>query len=175
MNLDTDIKSPEIQLPALVNWGDDSWRQKASCQGLDTNMFFPTKDSLDGLTERQKALRQRNRDLSDPALPANMLSQARVLCAKCPVRMDCLKFAVENGIIHGMYGGIPPRDRRGMTPTNLGKGIKSSAIIKDLHRVRRLSTYTKKSPLSHDVAEVFNVTIAKAEQMLRRNDFPEYI
>lgn len=165
----------EVQLPTLGNWGDDTWRKKAKCQGVDTNIFFPTKESLDGLTDRQKAVRHRTRDLTDPNLQSNLLSQARVLCAKCPVRKQCLAFAVENGITHGMYGGIPPRDRRGMTSTNLGKGIKSVTVMKDLHRVRRLSTSTTKTPLAHDVAEVFNVTVARAEKMLKSNDFPEYI
>lgn len=35
----------------------------------------------------------------------------RDVCLRCPVRADCLKWAIENGERHGVFGGFTERDR----------------------------------------------------------------
>ena len=36
---------------------------------------------------------------------------ARLVCERCPVALDCLKYAIDAGEEHGMWGGFAPRER----------------------------------------------------------------
>jgi WhiB family transcriptional regulator, redox-sensing transcriptional regulator len=38
--------------------------------------------------------------------------RARVICARCPVRADCLAYALEKGEAFGFWGGTSERERR---------------------------------------------------------------
>ena len=40
---------------------------------------------------------------------------AKQFCAKCDVRIQCLTFAMNNKINHGIWGGKLPRERRQMS------------------------------------------------------------
>lgn len=70
---------------ALVNT-DASWKQWAACQGADPELFFPDTKS-------------------------NYV-QAKEFCADCIVYKDCLKFAMDNGITYGVWGGLTPMERQ---------------------------------------------------------------
>ncbi len=37
---------------------------------------------------------------------------ARRICAECPVKAQCLEYALRNGIDHGVWGGTSERERR---------------------------------------------------------------
>ena len=63
-----------------------SWRDKAACRGADSDVFFPERG-----------------ESADPA---------RQVCARCPVRQPCLVYALDNGIAHGVWGGLAERERR---------------------------------------------------------------
>lgn len=58
------------------------WQQLASCQGLDTNLFFEgyETDSI-------------------------VAGEIDVMCAKCPVLKECYEFGVKNKLF-GVYGGF---------------------------------------------------------------------
>ena len=40
------------------------------------------------------------------------VDQARKICAECPVREECLDYALVNRIDHGVWGGCSERQRR---------------------------------------------------------------
>jgi WhiB family redox-sensing transcriptional regulator len=146
------------------------WRSQAKCRGEDTEIFFPTRAEYDpNITPGQRRRLQEKINLLDPNIQSNQISRARVMCVQCPVRKECLEFAVINFIVHGIYGGLTPKDRRGMTPESLKIGIPFSLFLKDLNRVRRMEKRLT-VPLAHDVATVLNMTINAAENMLRRSD-----
>ena len=63
-----------------------SWRRDAACRDLDTNVFFPLSD--------------------DEAGPA------KAVCATCPVREDCLEFALVTRQGDGVWGGLTESERR---------------------------------------------------------------
>jgi WhiB family redox-sensing transcriptional regulator len=39
---------------------------------------------------------------------------AKQVCAECPVRSECLQYALEENIDHGVWGGASERQRRKM-------------------------------------------------------------
>ncbi len=67
-----------------------SWRDHAACNGEPTQLFFPEPDN-----------RQHDYD------------KAKSICMNCPVRDDCLDYALsgEQGL-YGMWGGTTPKQRR---------------------------------------------------------------
>lgn len=62
------------------------WTDAAACLGLDPDLFFP----------------ERGEDVAP----------AKAVCAGCPVREDCLDYALDNGERHGIWGGLSERERR---------------------------------------------------------------
>jgi Transcription factor WhiB len=44
---------------------------------------------------------------------------AKKVCAACPVRAECLKYAVANGVAFGIWGGLTERERRRFGPQHL--------------------------------------------------------
>lgn len=66
---------------------DQPWRARAKCKGAPIAVMFPRPWASDG-------------------------SAATALCAKCPVREECLEYALERNIDHGIWGGESARERR---------------------------------------------------------------
>jgi WhiB family transcriptional regulator, redox-sensing transcriptional regulator len=69
------------------------WRHRAACRDEDPELFFPVSETGPG---------------------ARQTAQAKVVCARCPVRAECLEYALENGLDHGIFGGLTERERRGV-------------------------------------------------------------
>lgn len=65
---------------------DMSWRADAACRNLDTEIFFPDSESDAG-----------------PALE---------VCAVCPVRAECLDWAIVNRQHDGIWGGTTESERK---------------------------------------------------------------
>jgi WhiB family redox-sensing transcriptional regulator len=65
---------------------DMEWRKHAACSGLDTQWWFAEHNPK-----------------------AN--AYARKVCGACPVREDCLEFALNNNIRFGLWGGVPESKR----------------------------------------------------------------
>ena len=72
------------------------WAELAACKDEDPELFFPI--SAMGPGARQAA-------------------QAKAVCARCPVRAECLGDALDNGLDHGVFGGTTAEDRRRLTHT----------------------------------------------------------
>ena len=65
---------------------DATWMAHAKCRGMNPSTFFPT----DGAG----------------------FETARKICLECPVRADCLEYALVNRIDQGAWGGTSERERR---------------------------------------------------------------
>ena len=65
---------------------EQPWVGRAACRGADPALFFPGPDD-------------------DP-------SEALELCGRCPVRQDCLEYALEARERYGIWGGMTERERR---------------------------------------------------------------
>lgn len=62
------------------------WMERAACRALEPGEFFPSDGS--GVAEAQR------------------------VCARCPVAAECLEYALEYRIEHGVWGGASERERR---------------------------------------------------------------
>jgi WhiB family redox-sensing transcriptional regulator len=64
----------------------EQWRDDAACRGADLELFFPISDEAAG--------------------------PAKSICASCPVRDDCLEWALSSRQEDGVFGGMTPSERR---------------------------------------------------------------
>ncbi|QUH03598.1 WhiB family transcriptional regulator [Saccharopolyspora erythraea] len=71
-----------------------NWRDQAACLDEDPELFFPVSEVGPG---------------------ARQASAAKAVCARCPVRSECLDYALENGLDHGVFGGMTDRERRALS------------------------------------------------------------
>lgn len=49
--------------------------------------------------------------------------EARRICNGCPVREECLSYAFRHSIVHGVWGGLSPRERRQLAKTRRRMGL----------------------------------------------------
>jgi WhiB family transcriptional regulator, redox-sensing transcriptional regulator len=78
---------------ALRRWpltGREDWRSAAACLSADPELFFPVSDSGPSLAQA---------------------AEAKAICAGCPVRRQCLSFALRTRQVHGIWGGLTERER----------------------------------------------------------------
>lgn len=94
-----------------------NWRDHAACRDEDPELFFPA--------------------LEDDAAAAT--AQARAICAGCPVRTQCLQFALSSPERFGTWAGLTEVERRGMRPS-APAGPRMCA--KKLHVLTAENTYT---------------------------------
>lgn len=44
-----------------------------------------------------------------------MYTMARQLCQSCPIRLQCLEYALDNNEDIGFWGGMAPKERKGIS------------------------------------------------------------
>ena len=69
------------------------WRDDGECLTADPELFFPVGDK--GLAKEQ-------------------VEDAKRICAPCVVRLTCLRWALDTGQEHGVWGGLSEAERRGL-------------------------------------------------------------
>ncbi|HEX4015877.1 MAG TPA: WhiB family transcriptional regulator [Frankiaceae bacterium] len=67
-----------------------AWRFNAQCADQDPDLFFPVGSS-------------------GPALRQTL--RAKAVCAQCPVRSECLEWALDTAQPHGVWGGLDEQER----------------------------------------------------------------
>ena len=66
------------------------WRSLAACQSADPDLFFPVSSSGQSMEQ---------------------VAKAKVICAGCRVRRECLAFALRTHQVHGVWGGMSEQER----------------------------------------------------------------
>ncbi|WSQ12949.1 WhiB family transcriptional regulator [Streptomyces sp. NBC_01231] len=86
------ITTHDAPATGLRGIGDTSWHTRSVCDGMDPEdadaTFFPLPRDHEAIAE------------------------AKELCAQCPVRRDCLNYALENDLKEGVWGGLTEAERR---------------------------------------------------------------
>ncbi len=81
-----DATPERFDLAALLAAFRPAWMDEARCTtAADPDAFFPTT--------------------------GDRATQAKALCASCPVSETCLDYALTNGIGHGVWGGLNETER----------------------------------------------------------------
>jgi WhiB family transcriptional regulator, redox-sensing transcriptional regulator len=72
-----------------------NWRDWAECRKFDPEMWFPVSDEDTPKGRADRAV-------------------AKTICASCPVRRECLAFALDTAQVDGVWGGKSESERRAM-------------------------------------------------------------
>ena len=79
------------------------WRSRGACLSADPDLFFPI--SPGGASQRQE-------------------KRAKAVCATCPVKAECLAFAVETRQVHGVWGGLGEEEL-----AQLGRSLRAPGAV----------------------------------------------
>lgn len=74
------------------------WKADAACRGMDPDLFHPQT----GWSEHAEA--------HGPVV-LGQVEAAKAVCSTCPVRQECLDYALAAGETEGVWGGLDPRER----------------------------------------------------------------
>lgn len=77
------------------------WIERAECRGKGVDLFFVER----GYTPYE----------------------ALEMCRVCPVKRECLDYAVKNGLSYGVWGGVAPRGRRRYAKPHHDRYLSSTA------------------------------------------------
>jgi len=69
------------------------WHELAACQGEDPYLFFGPERERPGARTMRETI-------------------AKAICAGCPVRAECLEYALELDIRYGVWGGLGEDERK---------------------------------------------------------------
>jgi WhiB family transcriptional regulator, redox-sensing transcriptional regulator len=69
-----------------------AWWHRAACRGADPDLFFPVA-------------------ADDSPAYARQVAEAKAVCSGCPVRPECLAYAMEAMPAHGIWAGTTPQER----------------------------------------------------------------
>ena len=85
---------------------DDQWQLKASCRGHQALVFFPPS-----YVERKEERIGRERE-------------AKAICRSCPVREECLGYALRIQEPHGIWGGLNETERKQYIDRQTGRRMR---------------------------------------------------
>ena len=77
--------------PQVEAFEEQKWRLQASCMGCDPELFYPQR--------------------------GESTKSGKEVCAGCPVREECLEYALANSERFGIWGGMSERERRKLRRT----------------------------------------------------------
>ena len=109
------------------NYGEVAWQENALCATTDPSTFF---DGSEG----------------------GIKSAIRV-CNRCPVKVDCLDYALKNGEMTGIWGGKTPEERKQMA-SQMSNGLK-------LIPTSRERENTIKSDMNNAIGEMYKFEFKK--------------
>ena len=81
-------------LPDLLAAPATAWQQRGLCRETDSSVFFPPTH-FEHKPERE--LRE---------------AKAKAICARCPVRVECLEWALSTREPFGVWGGYSESERK---------------------------------------------------------------
>lgn len=81
-------------MPEMIRYADpNGWATQGVCRHSDPELFFPVSRVGPG---------------------AGQVARAKAVCLRCPVRTECLEFALDSGQDFGVWGGASEDERRTM-------------------------------------------------------------
>lgn len=96
------------------------WRHKAACKGREADIFAETQAGI---------------------------KRAKKLCAGCPVMAQCLSFAVDVEVTHGIWGGTTFADRTRICPICMGPKVPDALGCDFKHTLLRMGRLSEQQEL----------------------------
>lgn len=94
-------------LSAALELGEPAeWTLDALCAQVDPELWFPDKGGSTG--------------------------DAKRICMECPVRAECLQYALDHEEIHGVWGAKSYRERLSLRPITSEEGLRQVAEVQRL-------------------------------------------
>jgi WhiB family redox-sensing transcriptional regulator len=93
---------PIMSVSAAFRTASAGWASLGACRDSDPDLFFPIASS-------------------GPAL--QQIAEAKAVCARCPVRVGCLSYALETGQDAGVWGGASAEERRKIRSAGAAAGM----------------------------------------------------
>lgn len=84
------------------------WQRDAACRRMGSEVFFHPENERGGARQARE-------------------SQAKQVCARCPVTQACLEHALSAGEPYGVWGGLSEEERRNMLATGKSERLSMSA------------------------------------------------
>jgi WhiB family redox-sensing transcriptional regulator len=84
--------TPERRLHLIEGPVVLEWTEHAACAGANVDLFFPQKRPT--------------------VRPSRQVLESKRICAACPVRPQCLEYALERPEPEGTWGGLTEWERR---------------------------------------------------------------
>lgn len=78
--------------PEVESSRGDTWFTRAACRAADRRLFFEPEGEAPKRRDRR-------------------IRAAKAVCAECPVRRECLSFALSMHERYGIWGGFTSRER----------------------------------------------------------------
>ncbi|MGH3169119.1 MAG: WhiB family transcriptional regulator [Trebonia sp.] len=80
-----------LHVATTADRASTEWREAAACRSAEPELFFPVSAVGQSAAEAERA---------------------KAVCARCPVRRECLQFALATRQAYGIWGGMSERERR---------------------------------------------------------------
>ena len=88
-----------------IDFEETTWAEQGACRDYPTDVFFADLDA-----------------------PKNSW-EARAICSKCPVKAECLDYAIRHACEYGIWGGTTATERRFLRSEWLRKNLKEQLDI----------------------------------------------
>lgn len=119
----------------------DKWMDDALCIDVDPELFFPER--------------------------GESATRAKRVCEGCPVIQQCLKYALDNNITDGVWGGRSSNERR-----DLVVSVKvSSGATRLARRVEQVEQFFSAGVSVNDISSNLGVSLPALERWANRNGF----
>src|SRR5258708_12783090 len=80
-----------MSVPTAARAAPAGWASRGAGRDSDPDLFFPIAPTGPGLQQ---------------------IAQAKAVCARCPVRRECLQYALATHQVHGVWGGTSEEERQ---------------------------------------------------------------
>ena len=80
------------------------WRHRSACLDEDPELFFPIGNTGPAILQ---------------------IEEAKLVCRRCDVSVQCLQWALESGQDHGVWGGLSEDERRALKRRNARARIRA--------------------------------------------------
>lgn len=84
----------------------EAWQDDAACKGVDPDLMVPWHQD-------------------------SVAADAKAVCAECPVKKQCLDFAMRNREEWGIWGGLNPAERRALRRRIQRRARKFRALLEE--------------------------------------------